>query len=62
MKKHTQQEYKDKLDRGRADVPSRDPKFRYSQQGRDLEKVILEDNEVEDTSIWKFLEKGNEQN
>jgi len=58
----SKQEYKDKLDRGRADVPSRDPKFRYSQQGRDLEKVILQDNEVEDTSIWKFLEKGNEQN
>ena len=53
----SKQEYKDKLDRGRADVPSRHPKFRYSQQGRDLEKVILEDNEVEDTSIWKFLER-----
>tara|TARA_R110000824_G_scaffold303001_2_gene490802 strand:- start:967 stop:1752 length:786 start_codon:yes stop_codon:yes gene_type:complete len=51
----SKEEYRNKLERGRADVPSRDPKFRYSQQGRDLEKVILQDNEVEDTEIWKFL-------
>jgi len=53
----SKEEYRAKLERGRADVPSRDPKFRYSQQGRDLEKVILQDNEVEDTEIWKFLER-----
>jgi len=53
----SKEEYRNKLERGRADVPSRDPKFRYSQQGRDLEKVILQDNEVEDTEILKFLEK-----
>ena len=53
----SKEEYRAKLERGRADVPARDPKFRYSQQGRDLEKVILQDNEVEDTEIWKFLER-----
>ena len=53
----SKEEYRAKLERGRADVPTRDPKFRYSQQGRDLEKVILQDNEVEDTEIWKFLER-----
>ena len=53
----SKEEYRAKLERGRADVPSRDPKFRYSQQGRDLEKIILEDNEVEDTAIWEFLER-----
>jgi len=53
----SKEEYRTKLERGRADVPARDPKFRYSQQGRDLEKVILQNNEVEDTEIWEFLER-----
>ena len=57
----SKEEYKTKLTRGRADVPSRDPKFRYTTGlGRKLDEVFLQDNEVEDTTIWKFLERHHE--
>lgn len=54
----SKEEYEKKLTRGRADVPSRDPKFRYTTGlGRKIDEVMLQDNEVEDTSIWEFLER-----
>mgnify|MGYP003153044099 FL=1 len=54
----SKEEYQTKLTRGRADVPSRDPKFRYTTGlGRKLEEVFKQDNELQDTSIWKFLER-----
>lgn len=54
----SKEEYETKLTRGRADVPSRDPQFRYTSGiGRKLDEVFLQDNEVEDTGIWKFLER-----
>tara|TARA_R100001377_G_scaffold71190_1_gene46755 strand:- start:458 stop:1243 length:786 start_codon:yes stop_codon:yes gene_type:complete len=54
----SREEYETKLTRGRADVPSRDPQFRYTSGiGRKLDEVFLQDNEVEDTEIWKFLER-----
>jgi len=54
----SKEEYKVKLTRGRADVPSRDPKFRYTTGlGRKLEDVFMQDNEVHDTDIWQFLER-----
>lgn len=57
----SKEEYETKLTRGRADVPSRDPKFRYTTGlGRKLDEVFLQDNEVEDTDIWQFLEKEHE--
>jgi len=54
----SKEEYKVKLTRGRADVPSRDPKFRYTTGlGRKLDDVFMQDNEVHDTDIWQFLER-----
>ena len=54
----SKEEYKVKLTRGRADVPSRDPKFRYTTGlGRKLDDVFVQDNEVHDTDIWQFLER-----
>ena len=54
----SKEEYETKLTRGRADVPSRDPKFRYTTGlGRKLDEVFLQDNEIEDTDIWQFLER-----
>jgi hypothetical protein len=54
----SKEEYERKLTRGRADVPSRDPKFRYTTGlGRKLDDVFLQDNEVEDTSILRFLDE-----
>ena len=54
----SKEEYRRKLTRGRADVASRDPQFRYTTGvGRKLDEVFLQDNEIEDTSIWKFLER-----
>ena len=54
----SKEEYEKKLTRGRADVPSRDPKFRYTTGiGRKLDEVFLQDNEIEDNDIWYFLER-----
>ena len=54
----SKEEYETKLTRGRADVPSRDPKFRYTTGiGRKLDEVFLQDNEVVDIDIWQFLER-----
>jgi len=54
----SKEEYEVKLTRGRADVPSRDPKFRYTTGlGRKLDEVFMQDNEVHDTDIWEFLER-----
>ena len=47
------------MNRGRADVPRRDPKFRYSQQGRNIEEVFQKDNEVEDTLILDYVKNKN---
>lgn len=53
----SKEEYEIKLTRGRADVPSRDPKFRYTTGlGRKIEDVMTQDNEIEDTGIWEFIE------
>jgi len=57
----SKEEYEIKLTRGRADVPSRDPKFRYTTGiGRKLEDVFLQDNECYDVDIWQFLEREHE--
>lgn len=57
----SKEEYENKLTRGRADVPSRDPMFRYTTGiGRKLDEVFLADNEVEDTMIWHHLEREHE--
>ena len=54
----SKEEYKVKLTRGRADVPSRDPKFRYTTGlGRKLDDVFMQDNEVHDTDIWAIGER-----
>jgi len=54
----SKEEYKTKLTRGRADVPSRHPKFRYTTGiGRKLDDVFLQDNELQDTDIWEFMER-----
>ena len=54
----SKEEYERKLTRGRADVPSRDPKFRYTTGiGRKLDDVFKQDNDVDDTIIWKHLER-----
>tara|TARA_R100001082_G_scaffold110836_2_gene91978 strand:+ start:391 stop:1173 length:783 start_codon:yes stop_codon:yes gene_type:complete len=48
----SEEEYEKKLTRGRADVPSRDPQFRYTTGiGRKLHEVMAQDNEIEDTEI-----------
>ena len=53
-------EYERKLTRGRADVPSRDPQFRYTSGiGRKLEDVFMQDNEVEDTLILNHVKDRN---
>jgi hypothetical protein len=57
----SKEEYERKLTRGRADVPSRDPQFRYTTGvGRKLDEVFVQDNEIEDTSIWEFLERNHD--
>jgi len=56
----SKEEYEKKITRGRADVPSRDPMFRYSTGiGRKVDEVIQVDNEVYDTAIWEFLERDH---
>lgn len=56
----SKEEYEKKITRGRADVPSRDPMFRYSTGiGRKVDEVIQKDNEVYDTAIWEFLERDH---
>ena len=55
----SKEEYEVKLTRGRADVPSRDPQFRYTTGvGRKLDDVFKKDNEVVDTGIldlgWSY--------
>lgn len=55
----SKEEYEIKMNRGRADVPRRDPKFRYSQQGRNIEEVFKKDNEIEDTLILDYVKGKN---
>ena len=56
----SKEEYERKLTRGRADVPSRDPKFRYTTGlGRKLDEVWKQDNEVEDTLILDYVKDKN---
>lgn len=54
----SKEEYKVKMSRGRADVPSRDPKFRYNTGlGRKVDEVFELDNDWHDTNIWECLER-----
>ena len=56
----SKEEYESKLTRGRADVPSRDPRFRYTTGvGRKLNDVWKQDNEVEDTLILDYVKNKN---
>lgn len=56
----SKKEYETKLTRGRADVPSRDPRFRYTTGlGRKLDDVWKQDNEVEDTLILDYVKNKN---
>ena len=56
----SKEEYERKLTRGRADVPSRDPKFRYTTGiGRKLDDVWKQDNEMEDTIILDHVTNKN---
>ena len=56
----SKEEYEKKLTRGRADVPSRDPKFRYTTGlGRKLDEVWKQDNEVKDTLILDYVKNKN---
>ena len=55
----SKEEYQRKLTRGRADVPSRHPQFRYTTGiGRKLDDVFQQDNEVEDTIILDYVKKN----
>jgi len=51
----SKEDYEGKIRRGRADVPKRDPNFRYSTGiGRTVENVITLDNEVEDKILLPY--------